>query len=76
MVYRLRCMNYYEPVMLLPYVFRIPPAVNTTPSSFNSIPWDPEEEEVKIWHCTYNATLVITTGYKTNVTETIITAIS
>lgn len=55
MVYRLRCMNYYEPVMLLPYVFRIPSVANTTPSSFKFIPWDPEEQEDKIWHCIYNA---------------------
>ena len=48
-------MNYYEPVMLLPYVFRIPLVVNTMPTSFNSIPWGLEEEEDKIWHCIYNA---------------------
>jgi hypothetical protein len=51
-VYRLRCMNYYEPVMLLPYVSRIPLVVNTAPTSFNSIS---EEEEDKIWH--YSATV-------------------
>ena len=50
-------MNYYEPVMLLPYVFRIPPVVNTAPSSFNSIPWDPEEEGDKFCHCIYSITV-------------------
>jgi len=38
-------MNYYEPVMLLPYVFRMFPVANTTPSSFSFIPWDLEEQE-------------------------------
>jgi hypothetical protein len=44
-------------VMLLPYVFRIPPVANMTPSYFKSIPWDPEEQEDNIWHCIYNATV-------------------
>ena len=43
--------------MLLPYVFRIPPADNTTPSSFKFIPWDPEDWEGKNLHCIYNATV-------------------
>ena len=57
-------MNYYEPVMLLPYVFRMILVTNTTPSSFASIPWDAGEQEDKFGIACTTLLSVLMTGYK------------
>jgi hypothetical protein len=57
-------MNYYEPVMLLPYVFRMPLVANTTPSYFAFIPWDAEEQGDKFGIAYTTLLSVLMSGYK------------
>ena len=76
--YRLWCMNYYEPVMSSQFVSHTSGAVvNTTPSAFKSRSMEPGgKRRTKLGIAYTTLLLVIMTGYKTNLTGTIITAIS
>jgi hypothetical protein len=61
-------MSYYEPVKPLPYMFRMLPVANTTPSPFSFILWDLKEQEVKIWHCIHNAIVSDNVWLQTSIT--------